>query len=57
LRLKGRVYRMVVRPALLYGAELSLKKREAHRGAKGPEARGASLEAKARASRTRGALL
>jgi len=40
-----------------FNVALSLKKREAHRGAKGPEARGASLEAKAHASRTRGALL
>ena len=36
---------------------LSLKKREAHWGAEGPEARGASLEAKAHASQTRGTLL
>jgi len=51
------VHIMFVVQLLVERRELSLKKREAHRGAKGPEARGASLEAKAHASRTRGALL
>jgi len=39
-----------------YGYELRFKKPKAQKSAKGPEARGAGFEAKARAFQTRGAL-